>query len=106
MKRWKKKLKSAAGETLAETLAAILVASLSSLILAHAAVSASRVNKAAEAADARFAEQQAAAEAQTVKLSEGTFTFAGEGLTGAYSVEYFGEADGLITFSPKGGEAP
>ena len=46
LKKWQKKLRSASGETLVETLFAMLIIALAVVMLAGSIVSAARVNKA------------------------------------------------------------
>lgn len=65
MRNWKDRNRRVAGETLIETLAAILLIVLSSLMMAQTAATAFRLNIAAKEEDARFRAQMKIAEAGT-----------------------------------------
>ena len=95
----KKRLKK--GETLTETLAAILISALSSALLLTAVMTSSKVNKQTEEADLALREQQLAAEEQingkpdTVRVGRDS-----------YPVLRYGE-DGLLqTYVLNGGGTP
>lgn len=53
------------GETLIETIAAILVASISSMMLLTAAIAATKVNRSTSSSDEAFLQQQLVAEQQS-----------------------------------------
>ena len=71
MHRICKKLRGRRGETLVETLAAILVAVLSVGLLMGGVAAATRINRQAQRADEDFYSQLTAAEAQTEPLEDG-----------------------------------
>lgn len=60
------KLRSRRGETLTETLAAVLIVALSSVVMLTMTMSALRIDQAAEEMDRQLQEEQAAAERQDV----------------------------------------
>ena len=64
----KRKLKSSAGETLVETLFALLVVVLAMTMLAGAIVSAARVNKGAENLNTAFVQESNVDEVSSVKV--------------------------------------
>lgn len=68
------KLQSRRGETLVETLAAILIVSLASVVLLTMAVTTVRVTRAAREADRAFQAEVEAAEAQRSAAGTGTVT--------------------------------
>ena len=65
MDNLRKKLNSTRGETLIETLAAILVAALSVALLVGSVTVSGQINRQAQVSDEDFYEQLTAAEAQT-----------------------------------------
>lgn len=77
MKKMLKKLRAKAGETLIETLAAILIFTLSSIMLLSMISSASKLNETAKAADERNQTQMEYAEKQgdAVSPSQGSVIF-------------------------------
>lgn len=89
------------GETLTETLAAILISALSSALLLTAVMTSSKVNKQTEEADLALREQQLAAEEQingkpdTVRVGRDS-----------YSVLRYGEDGQLQTYVLNGGGTP
>lgn len=98
------KLRSHRGETLTETLAAILIVSLASVVLMTLVVAASRINRTAGAGDKVFRAEQAVAEVQA-SGADGTVTLAGD-VRGEYAVKFFGGAGALTSYSyQKGGGA-
>jgi len=91
------------GETLVETLAAILIVTLSSIVLVTAAVTAARINRGAAQRDAaleaeiRTAEEQAAGTAGVVGVEEDGSK------KGTYSVFYYGGDGTLASYAYEGG---
>lgn len=89
------------GETLTETLAAILISALSSALLLTAVMASSKVNKQTEEADLALREQQIAAEEQingkpdTVRVGRDS-----------YPVLRYGEDGQLQTYVLNGGGTP
>lgn len=100
----RKKILSSRGETLVETLAAILIAALASLMLTYSAVAATRINKAAESADERYAADIMAAEAMTpdTEAGSGTLHAAGNSVDYTFQVDFFGGNGHLTSFAEGG----
>lgn len=86
------------GETLVETLAAILIISLSSAFLLTASMAASRINQSARTSDEQLRKEQTAAEEQTVHHL-GTVTVQTDGSTYAYRVNQTGDDAELRTYT-------
>lgn len=97
----KHKLKSARGETLTETLAAILVVSLSAVVLTAMSVTSVHINRAADEADRQFREEVLAAELQEAGES-GTARAAvtAPGLSYHYTVRITGGEGRLASYAP------
>ena len=93
------------GETLVETLAAILVITLSATLLVQLTMTSTRLNRNVERADGDFRTELAAAEGlQEPQI--GMLTVQGALDTYSYEVEYYGEADALRAYRlPSGGDA-
>lgn len=88
---------NACGESIVETLAAVLVCSLAILMMYTAMASASRMNAAAESQAAGLREDVLAVEVQAE--SAGVNTVSVSGFNETYDVEYFvGENENLISY--------
>lgn len=99
MKRWFSKLRSRSGETLTETLAAVLVVSCASVLLATMILAASRLNTSARTQDAALYRALSAAEAQaTPDGSAEIIASDARGNTYRFDVSVYGEADGLRSY--------
>ncbi|MEG2176815.1 MAG: type II secretion system protein, partial [Oscillibacter sp.] len=87
-----RKLRARRGETLTETLAAILIVSLASVVLMTLVVTAARINRRAGEGDKTFRQEQAVAEGQapgTPGTGTGTVTVTIPGkVTGTYPVTF------------------
>ena len=90
--RWLEKLRGCAGDTLVETLAAILIVALSSVLLLSAAAAAANINKQIKAADAAYSAEVSAAE---------SMSDAGAGSAGVTGTAVTGK----LTITPDGGAA-
>lgn len=95
-----KKLRSNRGETLTETLAAILILTLSSLVLLTMTVTAVRINRMAGQSDKTFHAEIAAVETQQ---SPGTGKIEISGYK--YDVVLYGTGGGLTAYGLKGAGA-
>jgi len=86
------------GETLIETLVAILVITLSALLLATVTTGSVRINAAAREKDSAFRQELENAETGT-RSESGTVTLrdAGGASLGSYSVLYSAGGDGALT---------
>ena len=110
MDNLRKKLNSTRGETLIETLAAILVAALSVALLVGAVTVSGQINRQAQVSDEDFYEQLTAAEAQT-SPDDAAFqvTIREEGKTDAHIGARLYGGDDLYAYSrassPAGEEA-
>ena len=87
--RWIEKLRGCAGDTLVETLAAILIVALSSVLLLSAAAAAANINKQIKAADAAYSAEVSAAES----MSDAG---AGSAVTGKLTITPDGGADKTV----------
>lgn len=96
------KLRSRRGETLTETLAAILMVSLASVVLMTLVVTASRINRAAGEGDKAFRAEQEIAETQGPG-TPGTVTLSGKEIDGAYSVNFSSKSGALTAYSYRKG---
>lgn len=109
-RKLKRKLVSAAGETLVETLAAILVAALSVTLLVGGVNAAAQIDRAAQTADNDFYADLTAAEGQAGESAPLTVTVAGEGSFEAKipAALYGGEGDlrAYARQEREGGTAP
>lgn len=108
-----RKLRSRRGETLVETLAAILIVTLSSMALLAMLSAAARINTAAGAADAAFRTALTAAESRAAALEGGPVELTVDAYS--YDVHFYGEAAdpdageaGLRAYAlaPEGGTGP
>ncbi|MEG1989028.1 MAG: type II secretion system protein [Oscillibacter sp.] len=111
-----RKLRARRGETLTETLAAILIVSLASVVLMTLVVTAARINRRAGEGDKTFRQEQAVAEGQAPGTpGTGTVTVNIPGKAdGTYNVTFFGEPPTDFPAAPltsyvyekKGGSTP
>lgn len=90
-----KKLRDSQGETLAETLAAILVAALSVAFLVGAVTVSGQINRQAQTSDEDFYNQLIAAEEQSVDGEQNSFQI---------SIQEYGKADVSIGARLYGGD--
>lgn len=93
-----RKLKQSSGETLVETLTALLLITLSSALFLHLTLTAGQISSKTKQQDALYQEELSAAEAQQTVIASGTVTVDGR----SYAVDYFssGETDAsLISYS-------
>ena len=110
-RRLKRKLASAAGETLVETLAAILVAALSVTLLVGGVNAAAQIDRAAQTADDDFYADLTAAEGQ-VEASAAitvTVTAQSESFTAEIDANLYGREGDLRAYARQereGGTAP
>lgn len=100
------------GETLVETLAAILIASLSTMMLLTATITASKINRSAASSDESFLQQQYTAEQQGTDENRSSVTIKSAGnsqVYGTYDVDHYGKDGKLqsyVLIQPEGGTAP
>jgi len=98
MKRTVKKLRSSCGESIVETLAAILVITFAGLFLFASIITAARINKTVEDTNAEFHTQLLTAEQQSGNL-DGTVTIRDSGLfIATLDVEYTGGSGQLTSY--------
>lgn len=101
-----KKLRRRGGETLTETLCAVLIVALSSTILATMLAAASRMNASAIDQDRTYYSELNDAETRAAGV-DGTVMVTGDADGRAFSVPYavkvHGSGDTLTTYSIKGG---
>ena len=101
---YKQQKRANRGETLVETLAAILVIALSATLLLQLTMTSTRLNRDVERADGDFRAELAAAEGLQ-ELQAGELTVQGALGVYSYEVEYYGEADALRAYRlPSGGD--
>ena len=100
-----RKLKSKKGETLIETLVAILVIVFSGLTLYYAVTTSARINAAAATADNAFREQTVAAEQQqTVSYAgKAQIVSSSDGFSADVDVKYSGGDGKLSSYQLSGG---
>lgn len=101
-----KKLRCASGETLVETLAAILIVTLASLLFLQMTMASVRINRDARQMDADYQAALAAAEDQRERTADspGTATLSGsetEGTEWSYSIDYYGGGN-LTSYAARG----
>lgn len=102
MKALLKKLRSKCGETLIESVAAILIFTFSSIILLSMVTAATNINQTAKRADSEIRNELYVAEAQTDVFKSGGLTVSVPGTTENQSitVDFFSQGEGkLYTFS-------
>ena len=88
--------RSAKGETLVETLVAILIITFSAIILVNTTIASTNINRKVESSDTNFREELAAAEGLQEPV-DGKITIKGD-KTYTYDVEYYGKEDGLRSY--------
>ncbi|MCI2057282.1 MAG: hypothetical protein LKJ86_09085 [Oscillibacter sp.] len=99
-----KKLKSSRGETLVETLVAILTVTLASLLFLQMTNSAASINRSTAAADETFQADLSAAEIQSGAASSGTVTLQNGAASYSYGVDVYTSSDGNLTsYAAEGG---
>lgn len=90
-------IKENKGETLIETLVAILILTLSAMLLTGMSATANRINLRADAIDAAYRSEVEAVEKKELGKI-GTITIAVDAEAYTYEVEYFGETPGLVSY--------
>ena len=85
------------GETLVETLVAIVIITFSAIILVNMTIASTNINRKVESSDTNFRDELAAAEGLQ-NLAKGQITVKSESGTYKYSVEYYGKEDGLRSY--------
>lgn len=85
--------RATSGETLTETLVALLISTLGILLLTTSIVSAININRAATARDQDLRSQKQAAELQYEPAGTGTVTVAVDGKETAVDVTFYGGDD-------------
>ncbi len=85
--------RATSGETLTETLVALLISTLGILLLTTSIVSAININRAATARDQDLRSQKQAAELQDEPAGTGTVTVAVDGKETAVDVTFYGGDD-------------
>ena len=90
------------GETLVETLVAIVIITFSAIILINMTIASTNINRKVESSDTNFREELAAAEGLQ-NPAKGQITVKSKSETGAsksykYTVEYYGKEDGLRSY--------
>ena len=101
MSRIKSKLSKQLGDTLIETIAAILIVALSSVILLSAAAVSVNANKKVIAQDEKFNAQVRVAESMTEASSSGSLTIKSEGFSKNVDIVYFGKDKELKSYKAK-----
>jgi type II secretory pathway pseudopilin PulG len=81
-----RKLKNRSGETLIETLVAILIVSLASVVLVQTVITSAQMSSRSGSADKKFSEALAAAETQSSSTGSGTVTVTKDGAGESFSV--------------------
>ena len=100
-----RKIKSGSGETLVETLAAILLIAVTSAAFLQMALSSVRGSAAAKQADSLFRQSLSAAERQETGAGTGSVTVDGR----TYAVDYYsaggagGSGGRLVSYAAEGG---
>lgn len=90
------------GETLIETLVAIIVLTVSAMLLAEVSASSIKINNQAEAVDTRYRNELANVEKREspvvgdIQIKSGSNTY-------TYEVEYYGDLVGLTSYTSKAG---
>lgn len=97
------KLRAKRGETLVETLAAILIVTLASVVLLTTAMTAARVNQAAGDSDTEFQEKLRIAEEQTNSSNRSVAITMEDSVEYRYNIEVFGGEDGLRSYAYSAG---
>lgn len=100
--RIKKSKRSFKGETLIETLVAILILTISAMVLAEMTATSVRINRSVENIDAEYRTNLAAVENRT-SPEDGTISIKSGEKTFSYEVEYYGKVDGLTSYKLKNG---
>lgn len=85
------------GETILETLFAILIITFSSIMLVNVTLTATRINKVIEQEDTEFREDLMEAE-KAVTGTNGEVKITSNESNYTYDVEYFGKDDGLYSY--------
>lgn len=89
------------GETLIETLAAILIAAMASMMLMTAVAVSSKLNRAAQEADAALRLSQEAAELRQSAGEEDTVEITNGTNSSLYPVTRYGSADSVTAYALK-----
>lgn len=97
-----KKKANTKGETLVETLVAILILTFSAMLLAEVSATAIRMNQEIEAVDTKYRDELAGVEKREVPFS-GEVTIKSGGNTYHYQVDFYGDGVGLTSYQSKTG---
>ncbi len=101
MKYMKKKL-STKGETVIETLVAILILTISAMLLAEVSATSVRMNQKIETVDAKYRDELAVVEKrESPQSGEVTITSGGNAYT--YEVDFYGNEGNLTSYQAKPG---
>lgn len=90
------------GETLLETLVAILILTVSAMLLAEVTASSTRINLDAEKVDKKYREDLEKVEKRETPIS-GEVTIQSGGTTYTYNVNYYGDSSGFTSYATKEG---
>jgi len=90
------------GETLLETLVAILILTVSAMLLAEVTASSTRINLDAEKVDKKYREDLEKVEKRETPIS-GEVTIKSGGTTYTYDVNYYGDKSGFTSYATKEG---
>lgn len=90
------------GETLLETLVAILILTVSAMLLAEVTASSTRINLDAEKVDKKYREDLEQVEKRETPIS-GEVTIQSGGTTYTYNVNYYGDKSGFTSYATKEG---
>lgn len=97
-----KKIRNSKGETLIETLVAIIILTVSAMLLAEVSASSIRINKQTGKIDTKYRDQLAVVENRE-NPEPGEVTITNGGTTYTYQVEYYGDQVGLTSYTAKAG---
>lgn len=108
MERIIRKLRSRSGETLVETLAAIVIVVIAGMTMFYAIMTAARINRITSDADDRYVQESNNAEQLTGDGGSGIVTVSNtaEGFSADFEVIYTGGEDKLTSYIPEGEAAP
>ncbi len=90
------------GETLIETLVAIIILTVSAMLLAEVTTSSTRINLRVEEADEEYRDALETVEKRVSPVS-GEITIQSGGSSYTYEVNYFGDMVGLTSYEAKEG---
>lgn len=105
MKKVLKFIHSKCGETLVESVLAILIFTLASIIMLSMISAANNINQTAKDADREYFDQLVSAELASGTATQGEVTFAFSGETVRVDVDIYGTEDGLYAYYKSTGDA-